>query len=88
MTYINTTTTQVEINITDETGATTTVTTPPAPEVVTAFTAGPQGPPGANLAIVSNTPTTGSVVYYDTAVGLFRVDSDHTFSTLVDGGNF
>lgn len=51
-------------------------------------TAGPQGPPGINIPVVSNAPTTGSVVYYDENSSIFRVDADHTFTTLTDGGNF
>ena len=88
MTYINVSTEQAEVIITEASGAVTAVTTTSAPSVVTAVTAGPQGPPGANLAVVTSSPETGSIVYYDSAVGIFRVDNAHTFTTLADGGNF
>ena len=46
MTYINVTTTQAEVVITEENGAITTVTTASAPSILTAVTEGPQGPQG------------------------------------------
>jgi hypothetical protein len=46
MTYINVTTAQAEVLITEENGAITTVTTASAPNVLTAVTEGPQGPQG------------------------------------------
>lgn len=88
MTYINVTTAQAEVIVTESTGAITAVTTASAPSVITAVTAGPQGPPGANLPVVTSNPETGSVVYYDSAVGIFRADNSHTFTTIADGGNF
>jgi hypothetical protein len=46
MTFINATTTQAEITITEENGAITAITTPSSPTLLTAYTEGPQGPPG------------------------------------------
>jgi hypothetical protein len=57
-------------------------------KTVELVTSGPQGPPGISIPISSNNPVTGSVVYYDQDIQIFRVDSDHTLETLTDGGNF
>lgn len=88
MTTINVTTETAEILVTESTGASTTVTTACVPSILTAVTAGPQGPPGANIPVVTDSPENGSVIYYDRSVGIFRADAIHTFISLADGGNF
>ncbi len=97
MTYVNVTTTQAEVVITEENGAITTVTTASAPSVLTAVTEGPQGPQGpagpiVPLGSLSNVDTSavtdGSVLYYDSASTTFKANTIWTTSTLSDGGNF
>lgn len=51
-------------------------------------TEGPQGPPGVNIPIVTSSPITGSVIYYDNSAAVFRADNEHTIITITDGGNF
>ena len=65
-----------------------TVVTVPQTSVVTAVTAGPQGPPGAGFEIDSSAKVDQSVVYYDATAGMFKADSTWTVPTLTDGGNF
>lgn len=75
----------IDITETDGTSSTIEVVRSQAVELITA---GPQGPPGITIPVVSNSPTSGSVIYYDDSVATFRVDSQHTFITITDGGNF
>jgi hypothetical protein len=65
-----------------------TVVTVPQTSVVTAVTAGPQGPPGAGFEIDSSAKVDKSVVYYDATAAIFKADSTWTVPTLTDGGNF
>jgi hypothetical protein len=65
-----------------------TVVTVPQTSVVTAVTAGPQGPPGAGFEIDSSAKVDQSVVYYDATAAIFKADSTWTVPTLTDGGNF
>lgn len=94
MTFINVTTTQAEVVVTEATGAITAVTTASAPSLLTAVTEGPQGPPGpvVPLGSLSNVNTSavadGSVLYYHEATSTFKADTLWTTNTLTDGGNF
>lgn len=65
-----------------------TVVTVPQTSVVTAVTAGPQGPAGAGFEIDSSAKVDQSVVYYDAIAEIFKADSTWTVPTLTDGGNF
>ena len=65
-----------------------TVVTVPQTSVVTAVTAGPQGPPGSGFEIDSSAKVDQSVVYYDATAGMFKADPTWTVPTLADGGNF
>lgn len=65
-----------------------TVVTVPQTSVVTAITAGPQGPPAAGFEIDSSAKVDQSVVYYDASTAIFKADSTWTVPTLTDGGNF
>jgi hypothetical protein len=95
MTYINVTATQAEIVITEDSGAVTAITTPSAPELLTAFTEGPQGAPGAAIASIGQIPdvdtsavTDGSVLVYNATISKFTADTNWTTTSLTDGGNF
>jgi hypothetical protein len=95
MTFINVTTTQAEITITEENGAITAITTPASPGVITAYTEGPQGAPGAAIASIGQIPdvdtsavSDGSVLVYDSSSSKFKANNVWTTSTLSDGGNF
>lgn len=59
-----------------------------SPEVVgvTVSTSGPSGPPG--LVLDDSARVNQSVVYYDAAASSYKADSNWTFSTITDGGNF
>lgn len=67
---------------------TSTVVSVPQTSVVTAITAGPQGPPGSGFDIDSTAKVDKSVVYYDATAGQFKADTIWTTTTLTDGGNF
>lgn len=95
MTFINVTTTQAEITITEENGAITAITTPSSPALITAFTEGPQGPAGPALTSIGQIPdvdtsavTDGAVLVFDGSSSKFKANSIWTTSTLSDGGNF
>lgn len=95
MTFINVTTTQAEITITEENGAITAITTPSSPAIITAYTEGPQGAPGAAIASIGQIPdvdttavTDGAVLVYDGSASKFKANNIWTTSTLSDGGNF
>lgn len=95
MTFVNVTTTQAEITITEENGAITTITTPSAPNIITAYTEGPQGVPGPALQSIGQIPdvdtsavANGSVLVYDGSVSKFKANDIWTTATLSDGGNF
>jgi len=68
-----------------------------SPEVadVTVSTSGPSGPPGPTgppgppgLVLDDSARVNQSVVYYDAATSSYKADSNWTFSTITDGGNF
>ena len=88
MTIVVATTTSAYVEVTEITGALTLVEAAQAALTVEIVTAGPQGPPGADLPVILNSPTTGSLLYYDNEVGSFRADASHTFLTTTDGGNY
>lgn len=75
------------IHIEDSNGTTAVVETNKVSSVQMT-TAGPQGPPGINIPVITSSPTTGSVIYYDNTAAAFRADNEHTFITITDGGNF
>lgn len=88
MTTIVATTTAAFVEVTEISGALTLVEAPTATAIVEVVTAGPQGPAGVDLPVILNSPTAGSLVYYDDSVGSFKADAAHTFLTTTDGGNF
>jgi hypothetical protein len=98
MTYINVTSTQAEIVLTDASGAVTAITTPSAPQILTAVTEGPLGPQGPPAPVISSigqisdvdtsAVTDGSVLVYNGTVSKFTADSVWTTTSLTDGGNF
>ena len=95
MTFINVTTTQAEITITEENGAITAVTTPSSPAIITAYSEGPQGPAGPALTSLGQIPdvdtstvTDGSVLVFNAQSAKFKADNVWTTTSLADGGNF
>lgn len=88
MTIVVATTTSAYVEVTETSGALTLVEAAQAALTVEIVTAGPQGPSGVDLPVILNSPTTGSLIYYDNEVGSFRADASHTFLTTTDGGNF
>lgn len=79
---------KVFVQITEESTGTVTVESDKMMASLQVATAGPQGPAGLGVPVVMNSPTSGSVVYYDTEVASFRADDSHTFLTTTDGGSF
>ena len=63
------------------------VTTDGTTTIVTATTAGPQGPPG-DFDLVQSGKVDKSVIYYDQSADTFRADDVYTAETLTDGGSF
>lgn len=63
------------------------VTTDGTTTIVTATTAGPQGPPG-DFDLVQSGKVDKSVIYYDQSADTFRADNVYTADTLTDGGSF
>lgn len=55
--------------------------------VVTATTAGPQGPPG-DFDLNQAAKVDKSVIYYDQTANQFKADNVYTAETLTDGGSF
>jgi len=88
MNIIVATSTSAYVGVTENSGALTLVEAAQAALTVEIATQGPQGPAGVDLPVILNSPTTGSLVYYDNEVGSFRADASHTFLTTTDGGNF
>lgn len=95
MTYVNVTTANAEIAITNESGEIVAITTPSSPQVLTAYTEGPQGPSSAALGTLgdltdvdTSAVTDGSVLVYDGGIAKFTADSTWTTTSLTDGGNF
>lgn len=84
MTTVNVTTTKNTVTVTED-GSSTVVQTP-VTSVVTATTAGPQGPKGISLN--DSAKVDNSIVYYDSSSGEFKADATWTIQTLVTGGNF
>lgn len=95
MTYVNTTTVQAEILITEESSSPIAVTTPASPVLITTVTEGPQGPAGPALSSIGQIPdvdvsnaTDGSVLIYSATSSKFQASPAWTAATLTDGGNF
>ena len=89
MTTVNVTTTTNKVLVTE--GATTTVVESPTTTTVIATTAGPQGPQGetgSGFTLNQTAKVDKSVVYYDSASGVYRADDTWTIETIVLGGNF
>ena len=86
MTTVNVTTQSNTVAVTLN-GKTTVVETPKT-SVVTATTAGPQGPSGSNFVLNETAKVDKSVVYYDSASGEYKADATWTINTVVLGGNF
>ncbi len=88
MTSVNVTKTTNTVEVTD--AATTTTVEVPVTSVVTATTAGPQGPVFASsgTTLTDTNRVNKSIIYYDSASGSYKADSTWTASTLTDGGNF
>ena len=63
------------------------VTTDGTTTIVTATTAGPQGPPG-DFDLVQSGKVDKSVIYYDQSADTFNADAVYTADTLTDGGSF
>ena len=63
------------------------VTTNGTTTIVTATTAGPQGPPG-DFDLVQSGKVDKSVIYYDQSADTFKADAVYTADTLTDGGSF
>lgn len=88
MTIVVPTTTTTYVEVTEISGARTLVQAPSVAATVEIATAGPQGPAGVELPVLAVSPAAGSLVYYDSELGAFKADADHTFRTTTDGGNF
>ena len=86
MTTVNVTTQSNTVTVKDESG--TTVVQSPSTTVVTASTAGPQGPQGEGFEVDASAKVNKSVVYFDASSGKFKADDIWTTDTLVLGGNF
>tara|TARA_R110001592_G_scaffold132119_9_gene346363 strand:+ start:895 stop:1155 length:261 start_codon:yes stop_codon:yes gene_type:complete len=86
MTAVNITTQNNTVTVTTPDGST--VIDTPVTTVVTASTAGPQGPAGTGFDVDTTGKVDKSVVYYDSALGHFVADDIWTTDTLVLGGNF
>ena len=86
MTTVNVTTQKPTVTVTHN--GTSTVVETTKTNVVTATTAGPQGPAGVGFDIDSSAKVDQSVVYYDAASGQFKADATWTISTIVKGGDF
>lgn len=58
--------------------------------VIKVATKGPQGPSFAvsDTTMVDTNRVNKSIIYYDSAAGVYKADSTWTTSTLTDGGNF
>lgn len=76
------------VEVTEATGRVTVVEQTQNPGIIEVVTEGPQGPPGAAVALLFNSPVAGSIPYYDPTVEAFRVDGARTFTSISDGGNF
>jgi len=87
MTTVNVSTTNNTVTVT-EVGGTSTVVQNPVTSTVTATTAGPQGPAAAGFVLDGTAKVDQSVVYYDSASGLFKADDTWTIKTIVKGGDF
>ena len=74
------------VNVTTQKN-TVSVSTSGQPTVVTATTAGPQGPPG-DFDLNQAAKVDQSVIYYDSASGEYRADDTWTIKTIVKGGDF
>lgn len=65
------------------------VTVDGSTSVVTATTAGPQGPAGADGTYIDGSAKVDkSIVYYDSVSGEYKADATWTIETVVLGGNF
>jgi len=88
MNIVVATSTSAYVEVTETTGALTLVEAAQAALTVEIATQGPQGPAGLGVPVLLDSPTTGSLVYYDSVESSFRADASHTFLTTTDGGNF
>lgn len=86
MTTVNVTTTANSVTVTED--GSSTVVQNPVTTVVTATTAGPQGPAGAGFTLNQTAKVDKSVIYYDSSSGEYRADDTWTIETIVLGGNF
>ena len=86
MTTVNVTTQKPTVTVTHE--GTSTVVEIRKTNVVTALTAGPQGPAGVGFDIDTSAKVDKSLVYYDAALGHFVANDTWTVSTIVKGGDF
>lgn len=86
MTTVNVTTTANTVTVTED--GSSTVVQNPVTTVVTATTAGPQGPAGAGFTLNQTAKVDKSVIYYDSSSGEYRADDTWTIETIVLGGNF
>lgn len=86
MTSVNITALSNTVVVT-ENGSSTVVTIPQT-SVVTAVTAGPQGPAGLSVSVDDTAKIDKSLVYYDAASATFKADAVWTTTTIVDGANF
>ena len=86
MTTVNVTTTANTVTVTED--GSSTVVQNPVTTVVTATTAGPQGPAGAGFTLNQAAKVDKSVIYYDSSSGEFKADDTWTIETIVLGGNF
>jgi hypothetical protein len=78
---------KVDITVTDEANSSVVVTSAGVTGTVALVTEGQQGPPG-NFNINDTNKTDKSLIYYDGAAGIYKVDSTITKETITDGGNF
>ena len=86
MTTVNVTTTKNTVTVTEQSA--TTVVETPVTSVVTATTAGPQGPIAQGFVFDGAAKVDNSIVYYDSSAGEFKADATWTIKTLATGGNF
>lgn len=86
MTTVNVTTTANTVTVTED--GSSTVVQNPVTTVVTATTAGPQGPAGAGFTLNQTAKVDKSVIYYDSSSGEYKADDTWTIETIVLGGNF
>lgn len=81
-----------QVVVTEVTANVVEVAAPAVPAVVQVTTVGPQGPALSSLNDIGDVDTSAkvnqSVLYYDSATGMWLGNDVNTVITITDGGNF